>query len=87
MTKQVKHERTPRCMPYDFDLATDSAASAPNAQAQALIEAIKAWRRTGGWTPDAIAEELNELGVPTKSGRSRRACQVVGKTLKRCSAT
>ena len=69
-------------IPYGFDLADDGKGLIANDAEQAVIVEMQAMRARG-WTLEAIAEELNELGVPTKTGR-HWTHQVVGKILKRC---
>ena len=72
-------------VPYGFDLADDGRDLIANDAEQAVIVEMQALRARG-WTLEAVAEELNELGVPTKTGR-HWTHQVVGKILKRCGIT
>jgi len=84
--KRANGQRT-GTIPYGFNLADDGRGLIANDAEQAVIEEIKTCHYTQGWTLEVIAEELNELGVPTKTGRSRRwTHQVVGKIRKRCSS-
>ncbi len=71
---------------YGSDLADDGKTLLANAAEQAVIDEMRAMRAKG-WTLQAIAEELTELGVPTKKKRSRRwTHQAVAGILKRESA-
>ncbi|NOT00641.1 MAG: recombinase family protein [Phycisphaerales bacterium] len=58
-------------VPFCYDLAPDGRSLEPNAAEQsavALIHTLRARR----WTLEAIAEELTEHRIPTKTGRSTR---------------
>ena len=81
-TKRANGQRV-GAVPFGFDLARDGTMLTPNAAEQAVITDMQAMRAKG-WTLEAIAEELTERGVPTKTGRSLRwTHQAVGKVLKR----
>lgn len=58
-------------VPYGYDLAPDGSGLGPNEAEQAVIAEIRDMRTVKAWTLEAIAEELTERGVPTKTGRSR----------------
>jgi len=70
-------------VPYGFDLAPDGKGLIPNADEQAVIADIRSMRHVTGWTLEAIAEELNERCVPTKTGTTRWTHQVVRRILRR----
>ena len=55
-------------IPYGSDLADDGRGLVANDAEQAVIVDMQTLRARG-WTLEAIAEELNELCVPTKTGR------------------
>ena len=70
-------------IPYGYDLADDGVTLTPNESEQSIIAEMKAMRAKG-WTLEAVAEELTERGVPTKTGKSGRwAHQVVAGILRR----
>ncbi len=70
-------------VPYGFDLADDGKALVAKPSEQAVVDQMKALRAKG-WTLEAIAEELTERGVPTKTRRSNRwAHQAVARILSR----
>ncbi len=70
-------------VPYGFDLADDGKALVARASEQAVVDQMKALRAKA-WTLEAIAEELTERGVPTKTKRSDRwTHQAVARILSR----
>ncbi len=70
-------------MPLRFD--DDGNTLSPNDAEQVVIADMQAMRAKG-WTLEAIAEELTELRVPTKMGRSRWTHQAVAGILRRAAA-
>ncbi len=64
-------------------MADDGKALVAKASEQAVVDQMKALRAKG-WTLEAIAEELTERGVPTKTQRSDRwTHQAVARILSR----
>ena len=58
-------------VPYGFNLADDGVTLIPNESEQAVIADVKAMRARG-MKLQQIAARLTELGVPTKTGKSKR---------------
>ncbi|NOT00662.1 MAG: recombinase family protein [Phycisphaerales bacterium] len=70
-------------VPFGYDLAPDGRSLAPNAAEQTAVTLIHSLRARR-WTLEAIAEELTERRIPTKTGRSQRwTHQAVGRILDR----
>ena len=74
-------------MAFGFDLDTDGTTLIANEGEQDVIRHIRGLRAKGA-TLKAIAEELTERGVATKTRRSSQWChQAVARILKRQSDT
>ena len=70
-------------LPFGWDLDDDGKTLLANAAEQSVIGQMKAMRAKG-WTYEAVAEELTEMGIPTKKKHSARwTHQAVAGILKR----
>lgn len=65
-------------IPYGYDLAADGSTLVPSPLELEVIADMRTMRARG-WTLEAVAEELTERGVPTKTGKSRWTHQAVAR--------
>ncbi len=80
--KRANGQRVSRIVPFGFDLDANGKTLTPNPTEQAVIERMRQWRAKG-WTYAAVAEELTELNVRTKTGCAKWSHQTVRNILKR----
>ena len=66
--KRSKNERISRHIPFGSDLSADGVELVPNVSEQDAIELIRELRG-GGFSLRKIATELDDHGIPTKSGQ------------------
>lgn len=79
-----KNQRVSRWIPYGFDLVPADARLVENAQEQAVILDMQAWRQDGlGY--GAIGKRLNSAGIPSKRGGRWHADVVRGVLLRAAS--
>ena len=69
-------------IPYGYNLDPDGQTLLANRVEQTVIADMRVMR-TRGWTLEAIAEELTERGVPTKTGKANWTHQAVARIANR----
>jgi DNA invertase Pin-like site-specific DNA recombinase len=83
---KAKIERKQRCggVRFGFDLAADGVSLIENETEQAVLKLIRD-EQANGLSPRAIAQKLNELGTPTKSGKPNWGHSTVRQILARAN--
>lgn len=71
-------------VPFGFDLEDDGVSLTPNQHEQEIIETIQALRNRG-LSLRAIAQELTERGIPTKTGGVEWTHTAVSRIVKRAA--